>query len=71
MKTLIKILITTILTVIMVTPALFVAGAYGLIQPIGFLQSFFVIGAGVWLLGWTQFVMFAIWLGLMIWMWFV
>lgn len=69
MKILLKIILTALLTFVMVTPTLFIAGGYGLIHPIGFLQSFFVIGAGIWLLGGIQLTLFIVWIFLILWIW--
>ena len=69
MKIVFKIIATLIITFTAIIPALFIAGAYGLFDPQGFLQSFFVIGAGVYFLGWSQFVLSVVWVVLMFLMW--
>ena len=69
MKIILKIITTLVISFIAIIPALFIAGAYGFFDPQGFLQSFFVIGVGVYFLGWTQFVLAILWSVLMFLMW--
>lgn len=69
MKTLLKTIFTIFITLVVIAPALFIAGAYGFLAPVGFLQSFFVIGLGVWFLGGTQIIFSIIWVFLMFIIW--